>query len=117
MTNRFSRTGYDWFVGFWAAAPAVAFPSLFLAWHHHIEAARSHILALDPTYSPLTGWMIVMFFAVIAINLTSLVVVLYDVWNRPLPDGQRKLWTALTLIAFPFGGVVCWILNCRSGHA
>jgi hypothetical protein len=48
-----------------------------------------------------------------AIGLTSLVVVVRDVNSRPLSNGWRRLWTTLTLIGFPFGGGIYWMVNCR----
>jgi hypothetical protein len=110
----FSRSRHDLVIGAWALAPAIGIPLLMLVWIHRINSFTSHWSSLDMSYSPLTGWMLVALFAVSAGYLIAIVVVVSDVWARPMATNLRIMWTVLALLVAPYAGVVYWIVHCRS---
>jgi hypothetical protein len=109
----FSRTRSELILGLWALAPGLGLPALILYWHHRIMEGRAHLLALDATFVPLTAWMLIALFAFSFIWLVATVLIIRDVWRRPMPTVLRKLWTAVILLAAPYGALAYWFMSCH----
>jgi hypothetical protein len=101
MTNFFSRTRSDWFLGFWAMAPAIALPALVIYWLN------------TAIYELSDGWWLLAFLGYGALFLTAMIVLIADVWGRSMPVAQQVVWTVATLFLAPLGGVVYWAVCCR----
>jgi hypothetical protein len=117
MTNRFSRTGRDYIVGFWALAPAVVIPLMLFAWGHHAATFPSDPTSFDEfdrTFQSNADHLFGGVFVAGALYLIALAVVIRDIWMRAMDQNLRIMWTVLTLVFAPFGGVVYWYVVCHS---
>jgi hypothetical protein len=117
MTNRLSRTGRDYIVGFWALAPAVVIPLMLFAWWHHAATFPSDPASFDEfdrSFQSNADHLFDGVFVAGALYLIALVVVIRDIWMRALDQNVRIMWTVLTLVFAPFGGVVYWWQRCHS---
>jgi hypothetical protein len=120
MTNRFSRTRGDCIVGFWASAPAVVIPLLFLTWWHRMTRFPSDPASFDEfdsSFHSMADHLAFGMFGAGALYLIALVVVIRDIWVRPLDQNVRIMWTVLGLVFAPFGGLIYWWVACRSRYA
>lgn len=119
MTDRIPRSRHDYFVGFWAIAPAVVIPLLLFAWWHRVTTFPDDpgsFDQFDSSFHSLADHFALGVFGGGALYLIALVVVISDVWIRPLEQSVRIMWTILTLFFAPFGGVVYWFVACRSSR-
>jgi hypothetical protein len=117
MTNRFSRTGRDYIVGFWALAPAVVIPLMLFAWWHHATTFPSDPTSFDEfdrSFQSNANHLFGGVFVAGALYLIALAVVIRDIWMRAMDQNLRIMWTVLTLVFAPFGGVVYWYVVCHS---
>lgn len=118
MTKPLSRSRGDLVVGFWAFAPAIVIPLLLYVWFHRVSRFPSDAAdfdRLERTYSSLADHLVLWIFLGGALYVAALIVVIRDIWMRPVLDQNlRIMWTILTLLFAPIGGIVYWVVACRS---
>jgi hypothetical protein len=89
MNNRFSRTRGDCIVGFWASAPAVVIPLLFLTWWHRMTSFPSDPASFDEFDSS---------FHSMADHLA------FGMFGA----GALCLWAAIAAVGMPLVGLLWW---------